>query len=212
MKKTNYTRLIVVIAVCAAVMILLMLLNSIDFNVDVTSWFEKEAETEPISFYIPDYEYEPTEDSGYMAKNRFITYTDPPYSTIITPNINEYGRLGEFFLAYFDALIGGDSEAYNAFFTDAYYQDKDNSPHGEFTKQPVYDIEIEKTSEYTFEEGEYAGMIRYTFRFSYKITRNDGTFRDDMPSNCAVPVTVEVLDDGESVLINSIVKAKTVSD
>jgi len=208
-KNTNYTRLIIVVSICLAAMVLLMLLNSIEFST-APLFMPEEAETDPIYFREVDEDYDPFDDEEYLEKNRFITYTDPPYTTLIDEYNNEHDRLGYFFLEYFDSLIKGDAEKYNTFFTDDYYSDKNNKPYEFFTKQPIYDIEIEKTSEYTFEEGEYAGITRYVFKISYKIFRNDGTFRHDMPSRAAVPRIVEILDDGTDIKINSITKSISV--
>jgi hypothetical protein len=52
----------------------------------------------------------------------------------------------------------------------------------------------------------------YTFRTSYKIMANDGTFRPDMPSDTAVPEILELLYNGEIYRINSIIKTKTAAD
>jgi len=207
-QKQNNKRLLIVLACCFGSMLLLMGLNSINFDIDISSWFEEEEE--PIYYYLyePDWESNIYENEEYMAKDRYINYTEGPMTTIITPENNEFGELGEFFLAYFRALTDGDAQTFNTFFTPSFFEDdEDNQPWERFTMQKIHNIHIELTSKHIFEEeSEYFGLTRYTFLFSYHIMRNDGTFRRDMPSDGAVPQVVEVIYDGRDYKINSIIK------
>lgn len=190
-------------------MLLLILLNNIDYNIDVSDWFgEHIEEIKKIYFTDPDYESNIYENIHYMSKNRFIIYIDHPFSSVITEQNNEYGKIGEFFLGYFKTLTDGNAESYNNYFTDSYFDDKNNIKYEKFTMQKIYDIEVEKLSESIIETGEYQGWIRYTFKVGYKIMANDGTFRSDMPQDTVVPQIIEILYADETFKINSIIKTK----
>ena len=213
-KKTQNKRLIIVLTACVAVMLLLMFLNSLNFDIDMSGWFGgvKEAETSKIRLVEPDYEENIFENESYMEKNRAIMYTDGGITSMISSSLNEYGFIGEFFLSYFDTVVNGDVAAYSLFLTESYKEDKNNKIPDMFTMQMIYDIEIERTSETKFDSGEYEGTTRYTFKVAYKIMRNNGTFRADMPSDTAVPVIIEVLSDKNGMKINSIVKNKLITE
>lgn len=209
-KSTKKTFLVLSAAVLT--MIILIILNNINYDVDMSEWFGGRIteETVKIHFSNPDYESNIYDNSVYMSKNRHIVYIENPYSSIITENNNEYGDIGNFFLAYIKALTDGNAEIYNNFFTDDYYKDKNNKKFEKFTMQKIYDIEIEKLSDDLIENGEYKGQTRYTFKVSYKIMANDGTFRSDMPSDTAVPQILELLNTHDILKINSIIKSKII--
>jgi hypothetical protein len=213
--KKEYKKIIIISLAAAAVMFILILLNNINFNVDMSGWFggRKSEETEKIHLVIPDYKSDIYQNDAYMSKNRYITFIDEPFTAVITETNNDYGNIGQFFLDYFKALTDGNAGTYNSFFTDIYFEDKNNTEYKKFTMQKIYDAEVEKLSESLInDESEYSGWTRYTFRISYKIMANDGTFRSDMPSDTAVPQILELLYDGETYKINSIIKTKTAAD
>jgi hypothetical protein len=181
----------------------------------MSGWFggRKSEETEKVYLIKPDYKSDIYQNDVYMSKNRYITFIDEPFTGIITETNNDYGEIGQFFLDYFKALTDGDADSYNSFFTDVYLKDKNNTVYKKFTMQKIYGAEVEKLSEMIINDGsEYNGWTRYTFRTSYKIMANDGTFRPDMPSDTAVPEILELLYNGEIYRINSIIKTKTAAD
>ena len=213
-KKHGSKRLVIVLAACVALMCLLLFLNSLDFNVDMSGWFggrQEEVTVKP-KMHHPDYEENIFENEEYMGKNRAIMYTDGGVTSMISSAINEYGAVGDFFLSYFDTVINGDAASYNRFFTDEYLDDEDNVIRSRFTMQMLYDMEVELLSDTLFESGGAAGTTRRTFRVSYKIMLNNGTFRNDMPSDTMVPVIIEVLDIGGVMKINSIIKNKLIME
>lgn len=210
--KKNTKKTILVLSAAVLTMIILIILNNIDYDVDMSEWFggRKTEETEKIHFSNPDYESNIYDNAVYMSKNRHIVYIENPYSSIITENNNEYGEIGDFFLTYIKTLTDGNAEIYNNFFTEVYYKDNNNKKFDKFTMQKIYDIEIEKLSEDLIENGDYKGQIRYTFKISYKIMANDGTFRSDMPSDTAVPQIFELLNTNDRIKINSIIKSEMI--
>ncbi len=209
--RSGYKRLVIAAAVCALVLAALLALNSIDFDsIDVTKLFggrkNDEAETEEIFLCEPNYDIDITYDTVYMNRDRYITYSEGGVSTIISEYSNEFGAAGEFFLRYFSCLTSGDAEGYNSLFLDEYFDGEDTVPYERFTMQRVYDITVEKLSESLIEDGDYEGCTRTVYKVGYKIMHNDGTFRDDMPSDTVVPRLLETISGGLNVKISAIAK------
>ncbi len=166
----------------------------------------KEQEREPVFLFNPDYEEDIFEDEVYLDLNRYILYTDGALS-IYLANENDFAATGEvatFFGEYFDAVIMGDHRRLNACFTEEYREE-----HGEmtrFTMQKLYDMEVVKLAEYIINEGTADQTTVYEFKVSYRIRRNNGTFRDDLESGVARPQIYQLyrLDRTEEILIQSI--------
>ncbi len=73
--------------------------------------------------------------------------------------------------------------------------------HLRFAPQMIYDIHIDQLSEST----DSAGVTTWTFEVGYKIYRNDGTFRNDIPSDGSRPLIFTLIGDARgNVLIDSI--------
>lgn len=75
-----------------------------------------------------------------------------------------------------------------------------------FTMQKLYDMEVVKLAEYVINEGSPDQTTVYEFKVSYRIRRNNGTFRDDLESGVARPQIYQLyrLDRTEEILIQSI--------
>lgn len=147
-------------------------------------------------FYTPDYEYNILDDTDYLDKNRYIEYTNGAVSiTIADGKFSEYGKPLEFFNEYFTAVINGDHNTYNSFFSDEYYEDETHIPYEKFTMQRVYNINVELIQQSLIESGVNYGDTMYIFKVSYMIMKNDGTFRNDMGSDGAVPMLFEIIYD-----------------
>lgn len=156
----------------------------------------------PVELEEPDYDFDIFTDEEWLDEDRLIHYSNGTEGTVITRQHNEQGAVGELFLAYFDALMQGDAEAYAALFTSSYREN--NTLPDYFTMQRVYNISVTEAGSYTFTEGQYAGYTRQLFRVQYAILKNDGTFRDDLQSGYTCSVTFELLSDGTAVRINGI--------
>ncbi len=205
-KKENKKKLITTAVTAALLLVVLIALNSIDFDsIDVDALIGNiDDETEKIYFAEPDFEENIFDDAAYMDKNRFISYTEAPLTTLLTEKFNDYGAMGEFWLDYFDSIINGDYEAYNTFFTDSYFEE--NDPMGVFTMQKVYDVEIVLLDRVVLSGSDT--VTQYKYKVGYKIMNNNGTFRDDLPSDTVIPLIFELLPEGDSFKINSISKIK----
>lgn len=152
------------------------------------------------NFYPTDYDLDITSYPEYMDLDRYVYYTVNGESIAITDgNYAKYGSAAVFFGKYFDTVIAGDSETYNTFFTNHYYET--NEPHWEFAPQMLYEINVEQLSR---EVSDKDGSIRYAFNVSYKIYRNDGTFRNDIPSDASKVLYFELLEKDGTVLIDRI--------
>jgi hypothetical protein len=160
-------------------------------------------------FYPPDYKTDIMSDADYLDKNRYIEFTNGAISvTIANGAFAEFGKPLVFFNEYFNTIINGDSDTYNGYFTADYYRDKTHIPYEEFTMQRVYEMNVELIQEYLIESGEYYGDTMSIFRVAYKIMKNDGTFRNDMGSDGAVPLLFELIYDvsEDKCVINNITR------
>ena len=109
-----------------------------------------------------------------------------------------YNAAVRFFVGYFDAVIRGDWETYNTFFTDRYYEAEE--PHVRFAPQMIYNIEVEQLDETAKEDG----TTKWTFNVGYMIYRNDGTFRNDIPSNAVKKLRFTLIEASDGVKIDAI--------
>jgi len=217
-KKNNDNKGIkILVVILLSAFVLLAAFNALsksNFNLDFLSLFgEKENENKDntdknIYFYPIDYDENIFEDPEYLAQNHYFIYTENDTSTYMIKDSDylEGGLPVAMFRQYFDAIINGDSEAYNSFFTADYIKENDKKQN--FTMQKVYDISVEKLSTYIFDEGTENEITKYEFRVTYKILKNNGTFRSDVGSNAAVPEVYVVLHYGanNTIKINSINK------
>ena len=149
-------------------------------------------------YYPIDHDLDVTAVQEYMELDRNIHYKSGSETVMITDdNLEFYGNDILFFKTYFDYAIHGDYESYNALFTERYYET--NEPYYSFTQQMIYDIEIEKLSETDNVQGKI-----YAYNVSYKIYRNNGTFRNDIGSDGAKTLYFELLESGDTILIDRI--------
>ena len=131
-------------------------------------------------FYESDYDLDPTTDEDYMQMDRQLWYKKG--NLAIGGELDEsawidYNAAVRFFARYFSAAIAGDAETYNGFFTDRYY--RDNKPYERFAPQRIYDMHVEELSETVNNDGSTVWM----FNVEYRIMKNDGSFRNDIPSD-----------------------------
>lgn len=173
----------------------------------VVSFFLKKSDvgepnTSGIYFYEADYNLNIFEDKKYMSSDRSVYYFEYGSGEPITSeNINDLPEAAKFFEEYFRIVINGEYEKYPLLFTEKYKQyNKIPQP---FTKQKVYDIQVELTDQQTVnEDGKEILANIYTVR--YKIKDNNGTFRSDIGSNTNKPLIFVLYKSGDSFLINSI--------
>lgn len=148
--------------------------------------------------YPIDDELDVTTVDEYMELDRTVHYKENGESIALDDdNIDMFGDDVKFFVMYFYYIVTGDFETYNKQFTEDYY--KSAEPYYSFTQQMLYDIEIEKLGEDKTES-----ETRYRYDVSYKIFRNNGTFRNDIGSDASKTLYFELTKSGGKVLIDKI--------
>ena len=146
--------------------------------------------------YPADYDLVVTEVEEYMELDRNIYFQKGGERFIIEDNADNSPDL-DFFIKYFDCAINGRYEEYNAMFTENYY--KSNEPYIRFAPQMIYDITVEKLSE------SYSnGKTNYTYNVTYRIYKNNGTFRNDIGSDGAKTLFFALVEDNGEVKIDRI--------
>ncbi len=205
--KRNKKRLNLIIAI-VVVTILAAIGYVLTYHPDL---FEKKADTETVTsmysdkivsynFYPSDYELDVTTVPEYMQLDRSVHYTDGNYTILVTDEeVGDYNKAVQFFVEYFKTIELGDTETYNSYFTDEYYENA--KPYDRFAPQMIYNINVEQLSE-TFNND---GTTEWTFNVSYMIYRNDGTFRNDIDSDASKKLYYQLIEDRDgNVRINYI--------
>lgn len=164
----------------------------------------------PEWFTVPDYDADLTADPDYMSVDRKMHYTVGNETFMIDGDASSYGVLCEFWEDYFAAAIAGDEDKLSEMYTDAYI--KKFGALGKIAPQKICDIKVEQLSRTELTSGEYVGCFRSFFLVSYRILDNNGTFRNDfIEDNASVPLIYELIEDGDSVVINNYSREKAVS-
>lgn len=152
------------------------------------------------AFYPTDYDLDVTADETYMELDRYVYFKNGAETLAVTDgDYAQYGADVAFFGDYFETVVAGDVETYNTYFTELYYES--NAPYERFAPQMLYDIRIERLSQTENTDG----TVRYAYNVSYKIHRNDGSFRNDIDSDASRTLYYELLEDaGGTVKIDRI--------
>lgn len=158
------------------------------------------------SFYEPAPGEDILGDPEYKEKIRDITYYDGYGNGVLISDGDFISRGGiglQFLAYYFKAVREGDEQTLNKLFSEEYISE--NGSYKPFRPQRIYDIEVENKGE---EKDEKSGNITYVYTVSYKILKNDGTFRKDIGSDMSRKQYFTVLDNGADLYITSIVEVK----
>lgn len=132
-------------------------------------------------FHEVDFETDILSDESYLSLNRSVSLKQGNQTTVIDRNyVSEKGTV-EFMLDYLDCVISGDYEGYGDFFSELYFEAE--SVPEIFTMQRIYEITVEILSETEIADSN-RNYTEYRISLDYKINRNDGTFRQDMGSDC----------------------------
>ena len=226
-KKQNLKKKrILVLVGTLLVFLLLVLLNSIDFEstpVQEETYAPYVPETySPALFADPDFESDIFKDSDYQKLDHTISYSYNGQivsleNDLKTGDFESYDSpFDQFFVRYFTALAQGfrgsnnKTEGFNAFYSDVYY--RTHKTFGEFAPQKVYDIDVRRRSDEQIIESEekeedaiYIGCTLTSFEVRYKIYRNDGTFRRDITGDDVIVQYIDLLrDKSGNLTINSV--------
>ena len=134
-------------------------------------------------FYPADFEENIFQNAAYLKLlddgKIYIDFKEGGLTLgILREDAYKYGADLKLIVDALYAVIYGDNDQYNEYFSDKYY--KTRKPKGEFTMQMLHNIKIERiSSEKTSSDdsGEYTKSI---FTVEYQIFRNNGTFRKDI--------------------------------
>ena len=199
-----------IIAIIIAVSLIPVFMG-ISYAIEMYNLKKIMVEPEPIDydFYPVDYEENIYEDEEYLSlmEYGYIYYTDASVTLgIQRENANSYGDDIEFIVEYIYKIIEGKTEEYNGCFSDLYY--KYHKRHERFTMQKLYDINLNKVSETTVTDknGSYA---EYKFELSYRILKNNGSFRSDIGDGSKKQY-ITVTDRDGKLLIDSLTTATTI--
>lgn len=208
-KKRKKTAAVITAAACGICVVGLFFLNVGELNFDF-GIFHKETEQveydgygqHRISLYDPDWESDIFLNPDWLDKNRYITYTENGMSlTLVDYDYASCGKPVEMFGEYVDALMHGDAEKVNSFYTDSYFETHDRLE--KITMQKLYNIEVEYISESEIElDGKT--VVQYIYKFTYMIMENDGTFRGDLVSDAMKPQYYTLIEDNDEIKISDI--------
>ena len=154
------------------------------------------------NYYEEDYDADIFSEEDYMLLRRdimFSTSSGHEYSlSDVDESLLSYGQ--RFFGNYFHILTHGEYEKYPLLFTKEYRDDPvgfEKHVERRFPQQRIYDIKVKAIAETTDTEGEYTyngEICAYGFyEVSFKILRNDGAFRRDLPEDGERPVIFELV-------------------
>ena len=199
------------IAVIAAVCLIPILIG-VTFLV---GYIENKKAAEDIvidyNWYEADFDENIYENEEYLKKlseyDSFISFTEGSVTLPVDKdNAKSYGEEVDFMVRYLYSIIEGDSDKYNSFFSDTYY--KKHDPKEPFTMQMIYEVSLTKEllSKTDDQKDDYKS---YSFILSYRILKNNGTFRKDIGDGYRRQYITVTNRDGE-LLIDNIATEKII--
>ena len=203
------------------VLLLLVLLNSIDFESTPTEE-APEAPYVPDTYYAyyfvdPDYESNIFENAEYKKLDKSISYTYNGQTVDLKNNLQNNGHesydspFAAFFVEYFTALAKGNANgSFDSFYSEVFF--RTHKSFANFAPQKVYDIDVRRmtdpqtiTSEEKEEDTKYIGYSLTSFEVRYRIYQNDGTFRRDILDEDILVQYIDLLGDKSgNYTINSV--------
>lgn len=167
-----------------------------------TGFFEDVINEPPkYYFYEPDYEYNIFEDPDYAdtlnsdAGKIHYSSDDRCFTSVEEDDFESYGDAAELMFELVTAIRNGDSDGYNACFSDSAIKDfrKDK-----FTMQRIYDIKIIFVETVNAKDDKGSTYQLSRISLEYKINRNDGTFTKDIGSNMSAKQTFWISENNPS--------------
>lgn len=145
------------------------------------------------TFYTPDYNSDIFSDPDYDGVVvPYISYTNNAITyTIIEEDYSDFGPVVELFGNYFDSLKAGDAASFSALHSERFF--KHNYYWESIAPQRLYNINIEYMFEKDMTDELYGEVTKYVYRTSYKIMKNDGTFRSDIGSDASRDMYLEIV-------------------
>lgn len=152
-----------------------------------------------VYYYPIDFDEDIFENKNYMQLDRDLFYGDD--NRLVSYSFEQKQSaplIAQFFMQYFEAVINGDKDKVNGYL----YNDELKFKEA-FTKQMLYDMNVKYHSESDAEiNGETVKVQNFTV--SYKIFRNNGTFRQGFSGDSYIPQIYQIFTDanGETKISN----------
>jgi hypothetical protein len=177
--------------------------DAIDQKLD--EWFNLGAGNEyqgndfTIIFYPIDYEYDIMKDKEYLGLDRKIYYfaDKTQLGTMLElddSNRDKQARGVVLLCDLVESIIMGDADAYNACFSDYYFEHKGVEPDPGFTMTQLYDIKITNFGEQKITDKKLGTYTEYHYVLQYSIHKNNGTFRSDIGSDGSAATYIIITD------------------
>ena len=159
-----------------------------------------------IIFYPIDYDYDIMKDKEYLGLDRKIYYFENKDQSGNMLELDDSNRdkqaVGVTLICEMvESIIMGDADAYNAFFSDYYFEHKEVEPDPGFTMTQLYDIRITKMLEQKVTDKKLGTYTEYHFVLQYSIHKNNGTFRSDIGSDGNAATYIIITDRNGELLI-----------
>lgn len=191
----------IIVAVIAVFLLLIVVLGvlallSVIIKRDKVDFTDKD---ESIYYFSADYSADLDKDLIYSAKDTDVFFTDHTgFGEYLTEADSDINSTRGLLYRYFQSLKNGDGAAHAALLSGEYK--KNFVVQTRFTPQKVYDIKVDFLTGDSI-NGKYVEKYNVT----YKIYKNDGTYRADIPSDVAKTMVFEVVNEDNCYYINSIV-------
>ena len=156
-----------------------------------------------IIFHEADYDYDIMKDENYLELDRNVRFENSQNGItieIVNDNLNDVpSDIRDSFCVIYDFIdyaIYGEHQKLNDLFSDEYI-DAEGDTKMEFTMQQLYNIKVTYITDTTTESDGYTYSSQ-DFWLEYMIRKNNGTFRNDMASDCIKKEYVRITNrDGE---------------
>lgn len=154
----------------------------------------------PPALTFPTESLSPTEQKKEEEKNQIayeklfkdVKYTYGGVTMYLTDaNYDQRDDQGKFFKLIMDSLKAGDWQTYQSYFVPNFFEGNDTFE--KMTPQKLYDIDIyyhSQSQNVTMAGVTYDVVENFTVR--YKILNNDGTYRNDLPSDTWKPQIFQI--------------------
>ena len=167
-----------------------------------------------IIFHEANYDYDIMKDENYLELDRNVRFENSQNGItieIVDDNLNDVPSdiRDSFSVIYnfIDYAISGDHQKLNELFSDEYIE-ADGETKMEFTMQQLYNIKVTYITDATAESDGYTYSSQ-DFWLEYMIRKNNGTFRNDMASDCIKKEYVRITNRNDEYEIDVLAPFKT---
>ena len=167
-----------------------------------------------IIFYDADYDYDIMKDEKYLELDRNVRFENSQNGItieIVDDNLNDIpSDVRDSFSVinnFVKYAIAGDHEKLNDLFSDEYIE-AEGEIKMEFTMQQLYNIKVTYITD-TTTEGDGYTYSSQDFWLEYMIRKNNGTFRNDMASDCIKKEYVRITNRNGELEIDVLAPFKT---